>query len=205
MIQNTSLSKVEGVELHSMASPNRVDAATSDVKLLAAIASTNETALGLLYDRYGKLVYRIAFRIIGEATRAEEVVQDVFHAVWRDACSFDMHRAVRPWLSSITCYRAIDATRGRNRWHNTLTVYLEDEVADAHTATDAILDQLQVRAALQVLSHEQRIVIELAYYEGFSCSEIAAYMAIPLGTVKTRLRLGLMKLRTFLNSGTLNF
>lgn len=181
---------------------HELDATAPDSTLLLLITHSNETALKLLYDRYSALVYTIALRITREPAHAEEVAQDVFHAVWRDARSFEPHQPVRPWLLGITRHRAIDATRGRNNWHDARTVSLNDEivVANAQQTTDSQIEKLHMRAAVEALPHDQRTTIELAYYEGFTCVQIAARQSIPLGTVKTRLRLGLMKLHGLLES-----
>lgn len=170
-----------------------------DRAILTGIADQQESALTLLYNRYSGVIYAIALRITQDATRAEEVVQDVFYAVWRDARKFDWEREVCPWLLGIARHRAIDTTRGRHYWQHARTTRLYKEVVDQRDAvTDALLDEMQLQTALAQLPPDQQITIELAYYQGLTCIQIAAYQALPLGTVKTRLRLAQTKLRELL-------
>jgi RNA polymerase sigma-70 factor (ECF subfamily) len=175
-----------------------------DEELLALIVARQETALAALYDRYIRLVYALALRITGDRLTAEEVVQDVFQNVWQSAGSYRVNSgAVSSWLLGITRHRAIDATRSKRERararEETLDpgaplaagLPVEQEVAQR-------LEREAMRQALDELPSSQRQAIEMAYYGGLSGSEIAAALGEPLGTVKTRLRLGLLKLRDLL-------
>ena len=172
----------------------------SDHELIALVVRCDEAALAALYDRFGGLVYSIALRITGDRAVAEEVVQDAFHAVWRTAGGFQPTGSVTAWMIGIARHRAIDATRGRTfrarvREHN-----LDNALTTiSGEATEEQVEQRlvgeQVRAALGQLHPTQREALELAYYGGLSQSEIAARLGAPLGTIKTRLRLGLLHLR----------
>ena len=157
-----------------------------------------------LYDRYGRLAYSLAFRILNDIPAAEEVVQEAFVALWRNAPAFDASKGtLRSWLVSIVRNRAIDRLRGlRKRAH---VGPLEDAegragVPDAWESVSMELERKQVREALAALPAEQRRTLELAYYGGFTQAEIAAQMEVPLGTVKGRMRIGLEKVRTFLQA-----
>lgn len=169
--------------------------------LIGRAAAGDQMALGELYDETSRLVYGLALRILGDPVEAEEVSLGVYEQVWRQAAGYDAQRG-RPlvWLMMLTRSRAIDRWRalGRQRQRqepldSTLTFLspLLDPEEDAITAERRRL----VQAALSSLSAEQREAIELAYFEGLSQSEIAQRLQQPLGTVKTRIRLGMMKLR----------
>lgn len=172
----------------------------SDQMLMARVVRGDEAALAALYDRYRVLAYSIALRVTGDHAVAEEVLQDVFLAVWRTAGGFQPAGSVAAWLAGIARHRAIDATRGatfraRGREHG-LEPALELP-ADEHPEEQAARRMAGegLRAALDQLAPAQRQAIELAYYGGMSHSEIAARLKAPIGTVKTRLRLGLTRLR----------
>ena len=180
--------------------PNTV---ASDTLLIAQICQRYEHALGLLYDRYNQLLYTIALRMTGDRSVAEEVIQDVFNAVWQSADGFRTDGNVKLWLIGITRHRAIDTTRVRN-FHAHNDAMALDELRYTSTAIEpetqvlALLDREQIQHALLDLPPVQRNAIELAYYAGCTCAEIAARTGVPLGTVKTRLRLGVAKLRLLL-------
>lgn len=175
-----------------------------DEDLLALVASRQEVALGALYDRYGRLVYTIALRITGDRQTAEEVVQDVFQNVWQAASTFQPGvGSASSWMMGIARHRAIDAirskrerARAREQELDTNWPTTEDQSLDQEVAQRLLRDT--VRQALQMLPVNQRQAIELAYYGGMTRSEIASQLGEPLGTVKTRLRLGLLKLRDLL-------
>jgi RNA polymerase sigma-70 factor (ECF subfamily) len=175
-----------------------------DEELLALVIQRQERALGQLYDRYGRLVYTIALRITGDRQTAEEVVQDVFQNVWQAAGSFQSGIAqFSSWLLGITRHRAIDATRSKRERARTREQALDtsfpvgDESDIERDVTQSLLRDT-VRAALQELPASQRQAVELAYYGDLTRAEIAERLGEPLGTVKTRLRLGLLKLRDLL-------
>jgi RNA polymerase sigma-70 factor (ECF subfamily) len=176
----------------------------SDEELIALIQRRQEAALGALYDRYIRLVYAIALRITGDRETAEEVVQDVFQNVWQAAGSFQSGvGSLSAWLMGITRHRAIDAMRSkreraRAREQTIETLPIADDETSLEREVDQRLLRSDVREALAELPVNQRQAIELAYYGGLTRAEIADRLNEPLGTIKTRLRLGLLKLRDLL-------
>jgi RNA polymerase sigma-70 factor, ECF subfamily len=175
--------------------------ALSDEQLIVRVGRGDEPALALLYDRYGRLVYAVALRITQNQATAEEVVQDVFHAVWGSARSFQVGRSVHAWIIGITRHRAIDTTRTRNyQLYATALALTDIPFAAGGEIADAIAQAVVVREALDCLPREQRQVLELLYYKGFTCKSIAVLLGEPLGTIKGRLRLGLLKLHMLLRS-----
>jgi RNA polymerase sigma-70 factor, ECF subfamily len=173
----------------------------SDSDLVRSIANGDESAVAALYDRYRAILFGVIFRILGSRGDAEDVLQEVFLQVWNKAADFDESRG-RPftWLVTLARSRAIDRLRSRSardRVTDEATrelTYVDDGEADE----DVIRAQQSaaVRGGLAQLPEEQRTVLLLAYYEGFSQSEIAERLGTPLGTVKTRMRTGLARLRT---------
>jgi RNA polymerase sigma-70 factor, ECF subfamily len=177
-----------------------------DEELLALVVRRYEPALGALYDRYNRMVYAVALRITGDRQTAEEVVQDVFQNVWQTAASFQPGMGLFvSWLMGVTRHRAIDAIRSkRERSRATEQPFIEGWDMPDETSIDRVVDQRElretVRQALSELPTPQRQTIELAYYGGLTRAEIATRLGEPLGTVKTRMRLGLMKLRDLLRT-----
>lgn len=177
-----------------------------DSDLIARAATGDERAVGELYDRYGRLLYAVALRIVGQRADAEEVVLDSFAQAWREATRFDASRgSVAAWITTIARSRALDLVRARSR-RERITASAAAERPDSAPAmggwrvdpssgVDVDERRRQVRLALESLSPPQRRAIELAYFEGLSQSEIAERLAEPLGTIKTRVRLGMQKLR----------
>jgi len=168
---------------------------TSDLSLIAAVRSGDENAMAALYDRYSGIVYSVALRVLGDTAAAEDVIQEVFMQVWRNPGVFDSSRGnLGAWLAVISRNRAIDVLRRRRP---------ETDVEDVIVAVEADLagDAERSRAmekvcsALGVMPAVQRSALEMAYFEGLSHSEIAAKTGEPLGTVKTRIRAGLLALR----------
>lgn len=175
-----------------------------DEELLALVLRRREAALAAIYDRYGRLVYTVALRITGDRQTAEEVVQDVFQNVWQAAGTFQPGvGAFSSWLLGIARHRAIDATRSKRERARSREQALDfeppvgDESGLDRTVEQGLLRD-EVRGALAELPSAQRQAIELAYYGGLTRAEIAARLGEPLGTIKTRLRLGLLKLRDLL-------
>ena len=171
------------------------------VSLVELVATGDQSALATLYDATNRLIYSLILRVLGDVNSAEEVLIDVYTQVWRQAASYDANRgAPLAWMATIARSRAID--RLRSGWQDqrrkeSLDV-LGDAPANAASPEEAAASserQRLVREALNILTPEQREVIELAYYSGLSHSEIAEKLNQPLGTVKTRTRLGMMKLR----------
>ena len=188
--------------------PLRVATATDDADraVLARIANGELQALDELYERYKTMAYSIAYRITNDASLSEDVVQDAFLGAWRNAGRYIQGRgSVKTWLLSIVHHRAIDAVRRRRP--TTPLPDREDVPPAALTLPDvwsevaADLDAEAVRSALAVLSGVQREAIELAYFGGLTQQEIAARTDTPLGTVKSRMRLGLLAMRRALLEG----
>lgn len=165
------------------------------------IGQANADALSELYDRYARLVYSLAFKAIGNQQLAEEVVQEVFLQVWKNAGSYRAERAkVTTWLASITRYRSIDTWRRRNsRPESNLQVWSDHIESTGRTDLEHKVEQRlwveRIRVALDDLPKEQRRVLALSYFRGYTHREIAEATGIPLGTVKTRIRLAMQKLR----------
>jgi RNA polymerase sigma-70 factor (ECF subfamily) len=170
-------------------------------ELIRRMAQGQRTALEDLYDRYAQLVFNVAVRIVQNHADAEEVVQEVFWQAWRQASRYEPVRgAPWAWLVMLARARAIDALRsvGSHRRHVELGVSLEvaDPVAPrAEQLAEQLAERQLVTDALEGLSAAQRELLELAYYEGLTQSEIATRTGISLGTVKTRLRTGMGRLR----------
>jgi len=184
---------------------------SADHDLIASAASGDERAIGSLYDRYGGVLYAVAYRIVGQRADAEEVVIEAFAQIWREAPRFDPSRgSVAGWLTMIARSRALDMVRARARRDRITATAAADRPGDspgmsgwrpdAGGALDDSERRTQVRAALELLSPPQRQAIELAYFDGLSQSEIAERLHEPLGTIKTRVRLGMQKLRESLRS-----
>jgi RNA polymerase sigma-70 factor, ECF subfamily len=172
----------------------------ADRAVLERVVAGELHALEELYDRYRTMAYSIAYRITNDATLAEDVVQDAFLGAWRNAARYIEGRgSVKTWLLSIVHHRAIDAIRRRKP--TTELPEREDvppaelRLPDIWAEVSANLDAAAVRGALAVLSDVQREAIELAYFGGLTQVEIADRMDTPLGTVKSRMRLGLLAMR----------
>jgi RNA polymerase sigma-70 factor (ECF subfamily) len=171
------------------------------------MARGDSSALADLYDRHARAIYSLAIRILADAAEAEDVVQDVFAQAWRQATRYDPMRApVVAWLMIITRARALDRLRRRR----SRIVAVELDPAMPHPRDPEVNQEMQaitaeqaerVRGALGELPDSQRMAIELAYYEGLSQSDIAERLQQPLGTIKTRIRSGLLKLREALTGG----
>ncbi len=175
----------------------------SDEALLNAIANGAVWAMESLYQRYSRILYSLAYRLVADHQVAEDLLQDAFLAIWRRSTSYSPQTgAARSWLISILHHRAIDYLR-RVRRRSTLQEAPSEEIELDETSTfpDVWEDvwrsvkSSQVRAALMKIPAEQRLVIELAYFQGWTHTEIAEGVQIPLGTVKARLRLGLIHLK----------
>jgi RNA polymerase sigma-70 factor (ECF subfamily) len=191
------------IVLLSEADPLRPEQAqVEDVELLRAVQRGDETALALLYDRYRSILFGLILRILHSQPEAEDVLQDVFIQVWQRAANFDETRG-KPftWLVTMARSRAIDRLRVLNSRGRTVTEAARevvDEVSDAVVDTMRSEQSAIVRSALAQLSEEQRRTLFLAYFEGLTQSEIAERLGEPLGTVKTRMRTGTIKLREIL-------
>jgi RNA polymerase sigma-70 factor (ECF subfamily) len=173
-----------------------------DVKLLKAIAARDEAALAQLYDRYRLILFGLLMRILNNREEAEDVLQEVFLQVWRKAEDFDENRG-RPftWLVTLGRSRGIDRLRtlaARDRVAEAGAKEVVDQISDA--ASDAFKSEQRglVNEALSQLPDEQKRPLMLAYFDGLTQSEIATRLGAPLGTVKTRMRTGLVNLRELL-------
>jgi len=174
----------------------------SDVFLLKAIAARDEAALAQLYDRYDRILFGLLMRILNNREEAEDVLQEVFLQVWRKAADFDERRG-RPftWLVTLARSRGIDRLRtiaSRERVAEAGAREVSEVISDA--ATDALKSEQRglVSDALAKLPDEQKRPIMLAYFDGLTQSEIATRLGAPLGTVKTRMRTGMIRLRELL-------
>jgi RNA polymerase sigma-70 factor (ECF subfamily) len=179
-----------------------------DVSCLHRILSGDQAAAAALYDRHARRLYSIILRIVGHEPEAEDVLQEVFAQAFHHASRYDAGRGpVAAWLLTIARTRAIDRLRARRSRgvKRTDDAQALDEIPDVQPdAASAMLDEeraRRVRDALSDLPLLQRMAIELAYYEGLSHADIAERLEQPLGTVKTRIRLGLLKLRAVLTEG----
>ena len=173
-----------------------------DDLLLKQIALEDEYAFALLYDRYGRSSYSLAYRILMDVQGAEDVVQDVFLNVWRLAGSFDASRgSARSWLLSMVHHRSIDSIR-RRRDNTHMNLPMDFKQPGTETGVwhevRSNLDRQKIRRALKQIPMEQMKVIEMAYFGGYTHQEIAAKAQLPLGTVKSRIRMGMEKLRDLL-------
>jgi RNA polymerase sigma factor (sigma-70 family) len=184
-----------------LVSPDELSEGQREAELMRQVAAGEIGGLETLYDRYHAMAYSLALRITTETGLAEDVVQDSFLGVWRNAGRYaEAKGSVRGWLLAIVRHRAIDAMR-RQRAGVALGDESEEVLPSALTLPDiwpevaGRLDAQQVRQALTVLPPAQREVIELAYFDGLTQREIADKTRAPLGTVKSRMRLGLVALR----------
>jgi RNA polymerase sigma-70 factor (ECF subfamily) len=187
-----------------MDTPTRRATSSIDPALLASIVKGDHQAFSQLYDHSSTLLYTLAFRILGSREEADELLQDVYLEVWRKVARYDIGRGTPiAWLITLTRSRAIDRLRARAVRGQTATMQLDDgvssRVADLgpspyETQADQEL-RITVGNAITSLPAAQQQAIELAYYEGLSHNEIAARLNQPLGTVKTRIKLGMSKLR----------
>ncbi len=173
----------------------------ADFLLIQRVIQQDRSALAMLYEKYARVVYAVAYRSLGSVEESEEVMMDVFAKVWTAAASYDLNKArVDSWIFMMTRSRVLDRLRSRQR-RGKVTEAIEVFAAPAIT-NDVSLDlevierRNQVWTALASLPTEQRQVLELAYYRGWSQREIAEHTGVALGTVKTRIRLGLEKLRS---------
>jgi RNA polymerase sigma-70 factor, ECF subfamily len=173
---------------------------------ISQIARGDESALASFYDATRRLVYGLAFRILGDTGAAQEVTFDVYLQVWRQANLFDSTRGrVSAWLLVMARSRALDKLRVRpqeSSQHETLETLAEVRSDAPGPEESAVIAQLlaHVRLTLQTLSEEQREAIELAYFSGLSQNEIALHLNQPLGTIKTRIRNGMIRLRRQMQS-----
>ncbi len=180
----------------------------ADEELMPLIGEKDPEAFEVFYDRHGGAAYSLAYRIVGERSAAEDVTQEAFISIWRSGTRYDYSRgSVRSWMLSIVRNRAIDALRSKAGRAPKLDfddeALLEERTSGDLTDQEAIQRETthELRGALEQLPGEQSKVIELAYFGGFSHSEISRMLGVPMGTVKGRMRLGLEKIRGELAGG----
>ena len=178
--------------------------ALKDEEVLTRLQAGESWAMSVLYDRYARLVFSLAYKVLNDRDGAEEVVQEVFVKVWRRAGDYSVARGkFSSWLSGIAHHHAIDELRRRRVRPSAA----EDETAAAEVMDDGpvpyeravqTMEHQQIVHALQCIPVEQRHPIEMAYFEGLTQQEISDKLEQPLGTIKTRMRLGMQKLKTLL-------
>jgi RNA polymerase sigma-70 factor, ECF subfamily len=181
--------------------PAESSGAPPDVALVRRLLQRDVNAFEELYDRHSRIVYGLVLRILQQASTAEEVVQDVFLQLWRNAAQYDTSRGpFLPWLLTLSRNRALDhlrlkSERQRRREDQSDELPAVITVPDFESRLDLKRRALRVRELISALQPQQRRAIELAYFEGLSHSEIAAKLQEPLGTVKSWIRNGLLKLK----------
>jgi RNA polymerase sigma-70 factor (ECF subfamily) len=177
-----------------------------DETLVSLIAQAHEQALAQLYDRYNRLIFSLALAIVNDRETAEEITLDVFMRVWQKAGTYRAEQAkVSTWLTHIARHHAIDVLRRRAARLDQSAIHWEDGIRNVessqpspHESAELSLHRARIQAALARLPVEQRQVMLLAYFGGYTQSQIAEMLAQPLGTIKTRLRLAMQKLREYL-------
>jgi RNA polymerase sigma-70 factor (ECF subfamily) len=176
----------------------------SDEALVALVARSDESALAELYDRVGGTAYGLAYRVLRDEALAEDAVQEAFLGLWRGAGSFIPERAkASTWILTLVHRRAVDLVRREQRRRaEPIEGAPESAVGSAEEAAWLRLDRERVQDALAQLPDQQREAIELAYYGGYTQSELAERLGQPLGTIKSRMFSGLTRLRELLDEGT---
>jgi RNA polymerase sigma-70 factor, ECF subfamily len=189
-----------------VADPRRQYLLLADEDLISLVAAKgNAEAFAALYDRHGSAAYSLAYRMMGEKQAAEDLMQDAFLKVWRNAESYRTERgSVRTWILSIVHNRGIDQLRSlasRRRTQDRVEASAPvSQPSEAFAQTWRNSQREQVREALGTLPAEQLKILELAYFSGYTHVEIAELLELPLGTVKGRMRLGLKKIRDYFDS-----
>lgn len=179
----------------------------ADEDLLVLAARGDERAFEVLYDRHGKVAWSLAFRLLGERGAAEDLVQEAFLAVWNGATHYSSPKgSVRTWILSIVHHRAVDRLRqgAASKRRQEALEHVAAIEPDAPDAADVALAQIaaeEVQTALADVPDDQRQVLRLAYFGGYTHHEIAEMLSLPLGTVKGRMRLGLERVRRNLDPG----
>ncbi len=172
-----------------------------EISLISRIAAQDQVAMSLLYDRYARVIYTIAYKILNSSEESEEIVLDVFTQVWRIAKDYNSQKGrVDTWLFMLTRSRALDRLRNHARFHKAIAASEDALMMHSHADSpeeDVLIQERNshIMSCISEIPVEQRLVLDLAYFSGLSHSEIAAKTGISLGTVKTRIRLGLKKLR----------
>jgi RNA polymerase sigma-70 factor (ECF subfamily) len=188
-----------------MANKGRQYLILADEDLISLIEAGDAEAFSTLYERHSRAVYSLAYRMMGERQAAEDLTQDAFIKVWRNAASYRAERgSVRSWVLSIVHNRGIDQLRthaSRRRTQDKFEASASrSQPSEAFAETWQNSQREQVREALQALPPEQLKILELAYFSGYTHLEISELLSLPLGTVKGRMRLGLKKMRDYFGS-----
>jgi RNA polymerase sigma-70 factor (ECF subfamily) len=178
----------------------------TDSELIAGVIRRERRAFDLFYDRYAQIIFNLCVRILKDEAESQDVLQEIFLQIWREADRFDASRAsVKTWLFTIARSRSLDRYRSRKTVKSRIEDQQEDQlqqIPDKQDLQDASVTQQYVLSALHRLTAEQRLVLELSYYEGLTQEEIAERLKEPLGTIKSRIRAALIKLRTLLAGDT---
>jgi len=170
----------------------------SDKELVSRVRVGDQNAMGALYDRYSALVYAVALRVLADSAAAEDVLQEVFMQLWRNPTRFDASRgSLGAWLAVIARNRAIDALRKR-RYESDIEDVVVSVEPDLASQADRSRAAKNVRDVLNGMPPAQRQALEMAFFEGLTHTEIATKIGEPLGTIKTRIRAGLLALRKVL-------
>ena len=172
---------------------------STDAMLVSAIRSGDEQAMAQLYERYSPMVYSVALRVLGNTAAAEDILQEVFMQLWRSPDVFDANRgSLAGWLAVIARNRAIDSLRKR-RPESDVTEVVIPVMQDLTSGADWSRTLEKIRSVLESIPSPQRSALEMAFFEGLTHTEIAAKTGEPLGTIKTRIRAGLLTLRKAFN------
>jgi RNA polymerase sigma factor (sigma-70 family) len=182
-------------------------AGVDDASLLKRIARRDRIALSMLYDRYAPIIYGLAFKSLRSVEESEEVVLDLFTQVWHIAERYNLEKGrADTWLFTLARSRIIDRLRKIKRTNSSITMSIEATEIQLKADDVELFEEVSIKerrdrvmAAMQTLPQEQRTIIELVYYQGLTQSQIVAKTGLALGTVKTRIRLGLTKLKSALN------
>lgn len=173
----------------------RTGGEASDLSLVAGVRARDESAMAALYERYSSLVYAVALRVLGDTGAAEDILQEIFLQLWRKPAAFDSVRgSMGAWLSVIARNRSIDALRKRKPETDIEDVVLSVE-ADFADNADRGRALVKIREVMRTMAGPQRSALEMAFFEGLTHTEIAERTGEPLGTIKTRIRAGLLSLR----------
>jgi RNA polymerase sigma-70 factor (ECF subfamily) len=171
------------------------DKTISDKELVSRVRAGDQNAMGALYDRYSPFVYAVGLRVLADTAAAEDVLQEVFMQLWRNPARFDASRgSLGAWLAVIARNRAIDALRKR-RYESDIEDIVVSVEPDLASEADRSRAAKNVRGVLNGMHPAQRQALEMAFFEGLTHTEIAAKTGEPLGTIKTRIRAGLLALR----------
>ena len=173
----------------------------TEAELLEGLQAHDEQAFGFLYDNYSKALFNIILQIIPQQELAEDVLQEVFVKIWQNIKSYDETKGrLYTWMLNISRNQAIDRTRSKDFNNRSKTTELSDNVYFNGQVAEARMDDVGLQKTLSNLPEENRKLLELAYYQGYTQDEISKMLNIPLGTVKTRLRATIIQLRKILSN-----